>query len=758
MQLVGMRVLESADTPAHVEKLKTNPAFEKSLHGWKPATESPPRVEGVAGSTLTALAMVEGISRRMGGRSGSLRFPEALRLEEVSELFPGAVGFDSEPNREGWFRVLGAEKKTEGFVVRTSPVADGVFGYAGPTESLVAVGIDGETVLRIRIRRSYDTEEYVDRVREDSDYLRSLARWKVNQWSGLNFESEKIEGVAGATETSYAVAEAVKKRFSVVPSAVSGGAPALMRSSTVAMAVFLLGAVGLSFSSLRGRMWIRRGWQLVLIGGLGWWLGQLLSIGVLAGWARYGIPLQQSGALVGLAIVALIVPWASGRQVYCHQICPHGALQEWLGRVPVPKLRPGPRWEKALRAFPGLLLAGMFLAILRVPGFAAAQWEPFDFWGVGFAAWIPAILACAGLALSCFVPMAHCRYACVTGELLRFVRSDSSGKKFGMRDFCVAGCLLLGAALQLGSSGAQSDMAPVAEVRGVGFGTTWCVKARGNAPGLLGLRASLAAEVARIEDTLSHWRPGSATSRFNANRSADNQTVPDELAVLVGFARRLSVATSGAYDITVAPLVNQWGFGPSGIPKHTPSDEEIASTLSRVGWQKLALGEGSNQLRKSHPSLELDLGSILQGYTVDRLHDILRAAGLSEFLVEVGGELRASGTWRVAVENPCEPGRPVCVMDLEDSALATSGMGRSRSKEAARSHIISAQTGRPVRCDVSQLSIRAATCLEADGWATALFASGWSRAREIADSEGFAVWAVRDDGSLLKSDRAGRGQ
>lgn len=752
MQLVGMRVLESADTPAHVEKLKANPAFEKSLKGWNPAVGAPPRVEGVAGSTLTALAMVEGIVRRMGGRSSSLRFPEPLRFEEVRAFFADAATFDLEPNREGWFRVLTSKKKTAGFVVRTSPVADGVFGYAGPTECLVAVDADAQTVLHIRIRKSYDTEEYVDRVREDSAYLHSLAQWKVGQWPELNFEAAKIEGVAGATETSYAVAEAVKKRFTAEPAAGPGRHGVFFQTPTLGMAAFLMGAVALSFSSLRGRKWVRRGWQLMLIAGMGVWLGQLISISVLAGWARYGIPMQQSAALLGLAAVALLVPWATGKQVYCHQLCPHGAAQEWLRKIPLPKLLPSPRVERFLRAVPGLLLAGMFFGILRVPGFGAAQWEPFDFWGVGLAARISAMIACVGLALSCLVPMAHCRYGCATGELLRFVRSNSSETRLGISDLRVVGCLVLGGLLQLEFSKFNRDVSPVAEVRGVGFGTTWCVKARGNAQGLYVLRATLAAEVERIESTLSHWRPGSATSRFNASRSVENQTVPGELVSLVEFAQRLSQATSGAYDITVAPLVNLWGFGPLRVIGQAPSEQEIASMLSRVGWEKVSAGEQSEQLRKAHAMLELDLGSILQGYTVDRLCDLLQGGGVTEFLVEVGGEMRAKGTWRIALENPIEPARSLCVMDLRDSALATSGLGRFRSKK----HIISAQTGKPIRCDVDQLSIRAATCLEADGWATALLAAGWSRAREIADRERFAVWALHEDGSFLKSERAQR--
>jgi thiamine biosynthesis lipoprotein len=266
------------------------------------------------------------------------------------------------------------------------------------------------------------------------------------------------------------------------------------------------------------------------------------------------------------------------------------------------------------------------------------------------------------------------------------------------------------------------------------------------------LRGTLANEVERIESTLSHWRRDSATSRFNANLSTDLQSVPEELGRLVSFSGRLSAATSGAYDITVAPLVDAWGFGPGKKMGRSPSEEEISEVLSRVGWEKVVISQRVDGLQKTHPRIELDLGSILQGYAVDRLHELLTGAGIREFLVEVGGELRASGSWKIAIENPEDASSALCVMELRDAALATSGAGRTRGgKEELRGHkvchILSPRTGRPVECDLKQLSVRAATCLEADGWATALFASGSSAARRIAQREGLSLW-------MLESNRA----
>lgn len=747
MRVAGMRVVESADTPAHVDRLRGSEAFQNSLRGWSPSQDPPPRVEGVAGSTLTALAMVEAIVRRMGGRSGSLRFPEPLTLAEVREAFSDAAEFEADPVRGGWFRVRDAERRLLGFLARTSPESDGVFGYAGPTECLIAVEQDGRVLRSISIRKSFDTDEYVERVREDGGYLKSLVRFPVEQWPGLRFEAERIEGVAGATETSFAVAEAVRKKFSVPPASNEPTAGRGIRFEEWGMAFFLVGAVGLAFSGLRGRPWVRRTWQLVLMLGLGGWLGQLLSVGVLSGWARHGIPWAHSAPMVALAAVALCIPWGSGRQVYCHHLCPHGAAQEWLGKLPLPKIRFSPRVDLVLRAFPGLFLVAVFFAVLRVPGFTAANWEPFDFWGVGVAAVVPAAIALAGMAAACFVPMAHCRYGCLTGELLRFVRCDSSGMVWGRRDFVALICVGTALVLRLWPSPQTGGGSPVAEVRGVGFGTTWCVKARDSSGRLRALRPAMAAEIKRIEDGLSHWHPGSQTSRFNASRSLDPFLVTPELLHLLDFAGHLSRATQGSYDVTIAPLARLWGFGPGSATGGGPSEAEVAGVLSHTGWGKISVIPGEPALQKLQPEVELDLGSILQGYAVDRLSDILLGGGVREFLVEVGGELRASGAWKVAIEDPRSSAEALCILELKDAALATSGTGRSKQKTGPvrPNHILSPRTGRPIESEIEQISVRAPTCLEADGWATALLASGSAAAWELAARENLSVWMLKTD-------------
>ncbi len=747
--IAGIRILETADTPAHVEGLQNGSTFVQSLLGWRPASEPPPKPQGLAGSTLTGLALVEGIAKRFGAKAVSLRFPDPLTLEEARLLFPGAAGMAPDPQRPGWHGITGADGTLQGYVVRTSPASDNVTGYAGPTECLVAVAPDRQTLLQIRLRKSYDTDDYVERVVEERDYLKSLMRWKVAQWPALDFEAEKIEGVAGATLTSFAVAEGVRQRFrqDLTRSAAGGWRWPAVKDG--ALWLFSAGAVLLAFSGWRGSRAVRLGWQLLLVGGLGLWLGQFVTLGLLAGWARNGVPWRQAAPLVVLAGAALLVPWGARRQLYCHQVCPHGAAQEILGRISGRALQLPERLHRALRLVPGVLLAVAFCGTLRWGGFSPGQLEPFDFWVLGWACLLPAVFAVGGLAASFFVPMAYCRYGCPTGALFGFVRTASSQEAFTRRD-AAALCVLLAGAFLVHRPSPDAPSPNTSEVRGIGFGTTWCIKTRGTARSLGALRGKLAAEVERIEAGLSHWRPDSATSRFNRSTSTEPQAVPEELVRLVEFSQRVSRASGGAYDITVAPFVSAWGYGPQGAAAEAPSEETLQALLPAVGWEKVEVGADGASLRKAHPSLSLDLGSVLQGYAVDQLAGLLDAAGFVDYLVEVGGELRARGAWSVAIENPADASTPLARVELRDAALATSGLARARRKLAGVpfSHIISPKTGRPVESGVELVSVRAATCLEADAWATGLLASGVEDACGLARREGLLFWLLDSAGGF----------
>ncbi len=767
-KVVGTRILSSDDTPEHVDTLRGNAAFEKSFKDWRPTTQPAPKLDAYAGSTLTAYAITESIQKRLSGNYVSLRFPTTLSLKEIQGAgFPDATGFEPNVPRLGWNLVRGPNRAHLGYVVRSSPSADEVIGYAGPSETLIAVETDGLRLRKVMLRTTYDTADYVSRIKDQEPdpqgrtYFKDLTKWTTREWAEFDFRKGELDTVAGATLTSYAIAKGLQSRFA---DDAHGGHrekhDARQKLQTAALWCFLVGALLMTFTQLHGRPVVRTVWQILLVGGLGLWLGQLLSLSLFAGWARHGMPWAQAPALLILGVIALLVPWGSRRQLYCHHACPHGAAQELLGGLKRLHVAVPARWHAWLGKLPAIALAGAFLAALAWPRWSLGQVEPFDAWVLGVGVAIPLTLAVVGLLASVVVPQAYCKYGCPTGALFKFVRSANQAETWGRRDTWAAVILALGAVVAFlprpefaaEETPEASARHAVTELHGAAFGTTWTVKVRGSDVDAEILKRELEAEINRIEFSLSHWRESSGTTDFNHLESTQPFGITQELADMVEFTLKLSAASDGMYDITVAPLTNLWGYGPSGkLPDPTP--EQLKAALAKVGWQKLKLDKESLTLAKSHEGVNLDLGSVLQGYAADRAAGILRALGQTDFLVEVGGEILASGSWRVGIEDPFNPRVMIRTVLLTDRALSPSGLYRAKRLAASKpvSHILSPKTGRPVEPTLEMVVVYHESCFQADGWATALMAAGFEQAKVIAQREHLDVMLVTPDKKVWQS-------
>jgi len=772
-KVVGTRILSSEDTPDHVEPLRRDPAFQASFKGWRPTTQPAPPLAAYAGSTLTAYAITESIQKRLSGNYVSLRFPTPLALGEIRKSgFPDATAFEPNTPRLGWNLVRGTNRAHLGYVVRTSPSADEVLGYAGPSETLIALEPDGLRLRKVTLRSTYDTAEYVSRIRDeepDADgrtFFSKLTQRDVREWAALDLRKAEVDTVAGATLTSYAIAKGIQTRFADDQSGHQAGRVTLAaKARTAALWCFVVGALVMTFTGLHGRPLIRRLWQLSLVGGLGLWLGQLVSLSLFAGWARHGLPWAQAPALLALAGIALLIPWATRRQAYCHHVCPHGAAQSLLGGLPRLHLNVPARWHAWLSRIPAVALAGIFFAALLWPRWSLGQAEPFDAWVLGVAVAVPAALAVIGLLAAVRVPMAYCKYGCPTGALLKFVRSASEQERWARRDTLAAIILALGAALTFlptGDSAAETaaeagGRRQEVELHGAAFGTTWTVKARGAQIDTELLKRAVEAEIKRVEFSLSHWRNSSATADFNHLESTQPFGISAELSELVAFGQELSRATEGCFDLTIAPLTNLWGYGPDG-PRETPTESQLQAALAKVGWGKLKLDPAELTLAKSHEETTLDLGALLQGYAADRAAAVLRREGLEEFLVEVGGEILAAGAWRVGLEDPFNPRLTMETVVLNDRALSVSGLYRARKAAAGKpvSHILSPRTGRPVEPTLEMVAVFHADCLKADGWSTALMAAGFAQAKVIAEREKLDVILVTPDRQVWRREKGGK--
>jgi thiamine biosynthesis lipoprotein len=284
-------------------------------------------------------------------------------------------------------------------------------------------------------------------------------------------------------------------------------------------------------------------------------------------------------------------------------------------------------------------------------------------------------------------------------------------------------CMLLAAACD--------RSAPDLVLSGPTMGTTYTVRVAAPPPAVdpATVRVAIDDVLAQIDRSMSGYRADSEVARFNASASTQWHDVSPELAAVVQASLDISSACDGVFDITVAPLVAAWGFGPAGEPKVLPGDEQIAQLEARVGYRKLEVRLDPPALRKDVAGLSIDLNGIAPGFAVDRLADRLQALRIENFMIDIGGEIRAHGRnargqpWHIAVEHPVDTERtPYAGVWLDGAAVSTSGEYRSYYERNSRrySHTIDPRTGRTLDRAPGSVVVVAPLAAQADGWATAL--------------------------------------
>jgi thiamine biosynthesis lipoprotein len=328
---------------------------------------------------------------------------------------------------------------------------------------------------------------------------------------------------------------------------------------------------------------------------------------------------------------------------------------------------------------------------------------------------------------------------------------------------------------------APPDGPDVLILAGQTMGTTYEIRIAGD--GLdEALRQRVEEETSRrllqIDQWMSNWNPDSEIARFNAHDSIADFPVSIETAEVVAYAIQLNDWSGGAFDIAVGPLVARWGFGSHARVDSPPNQEEIARLRERLGAGMLRVGSSDSNasassasavlsassvfIAKTDPKVEIDLSAIAKGYGADHVANGLEFLGRHDYLVEIGGEVHASGErpkggpWRVAIERPQIEGRAIqFVIELRDQAMATSGDYRIFYIENGKriSHTIDPRTGRPVEDGPASVTVLADTATEADAWATTLMVLGEEEGLALAQERGMAALVLirNEDGTL--SDR-----
>ncbi|MCQ8104635.1 FAD:protein FMN transferase [Methylomonas sp. SURF-2] len=315
-------------------------------------------------------------------------------------------------------------------------------------------------------------------------------------------------------------------------------------------------------------------------------------------------------------------------------------------------------------------------------------------------------------------------------------------------------CLLIAAGL----SACGESVPDVVKFEGFAQGTTYHVSYWSPTPvDGKAVETQVNSALAEIDKQLSNYRPDSVIEGFNANPSAESQFVGTEIVDLIRVAAKVGHASQGCYDLTVKPLFELWGF--RGDALTMPEDEVLQRALGEVGLDKVAVVDDSHLQKPA--GVTVDVSSVAQGYSVEKISWILEQRGVRDYLVEIGGELKTNGhkpdgsAWRIAVEKPL-PGDQRLLKILtaprdQPFAVMTSGTYRHYFDVNGQrySHILDARSGKPVSHDLVAVTVLHEDPTVADAWSTALLCVGQQQGMRLADAENLRVLFIQQQGDVL---------
>lgn len=267
-------------------------------------------------------------------------------------------------------------------------------------------------------------------------------------------------------------------------------------------------------------------------------------------------------------------------------------------------------------------------------------------------------------------------------------------------------------------------------------------------------------ELVAVNQSMSTYIPDSELSKINLQQSEVWLPVSDNLLAVLTKAQNVSELSEGAFDITIAPLVNLWGFGPETKQNQLPTDADIISRLQQVGFKKLKLDLQRKTIQKT-PGLQLDLSAIAKGFGADIVASMLEEKGYTNFMVEIGGEVVVKGhsvrgtAWRIGIETPTVgPSGVQQAIAISDVGVATSGDYRNYFEQNGErySHTIDPTTGKPITHKLASVTVIAANAADADAFATAINVMGYASGKLFAEQNQLAVYFIRKQDDHFVSD------
>jgi thiamine biosynthesis lipoprotein len=265
--------------------------------------------------------------------------------------------------------------------------------------------------------------------------------------------------------------------------------------------------------------------------------------------------------------------------------------------------------------------------------------------------------------------------------------------------------------------------------------------------------------LSEINQSMSTYIKESELSNINFSTISDWQSLSDDLFEVIDHAINVSLKTNGAFDITIAPLVNLWGFGPDELQNKIPTDEIIELTKKNTGYKKISIDKSLKKISKLDPNLHIDLSGIAKGFAVDKIARYLDKHGFKNYLIEIGGELIGKGLnkdneiWQIGIENPDNNSDTIKrIIQLKDMAMATSGnyMNYFEKDGVRYSHTINPVTGKPIKHKLASVTVLDNSAMNADALATAFMVLGSEKALSLADNLEIAIYLIIKDGKRFE--------
>ncbi len=307
-------------------------------------------------------------------------------------------------------------------------------------------------------------------------------------------------------------------------------------------------------------------------------------------------------------------------------------------------------------------------------------------------------------------------------------------------------------------------------ISGSTMGTFYSITYRGGTASHWRLQTLVEKRLEAISEQLSNWREGSWIRRFNRHRSTEPLSIPEHAERVLEIELKLAKRAHGAIDPTLGTLINAWGFGPEPA-NGPPNEHQINHALKATGHEKLELHKTPSQISKSHPRLRLNCSAVAKGYAVDALANLLNSHGVRDYMINLGGDLRARGSprnnsaWQIGIQKPSSGARgrkALLTKRISRGAMATSGDYRRYRQTGTNryAHVINPATGRPLRSSLASVTVLAPQCAEADGLATACLVLGPDKSRELilAKEQTEAIFIERLGSNRFQTHTLGQAQ